>query len=104
MGENLRLARLRRRLQAGQVAERAGLSRMTLRAIERGDPSVSFGSYAKVLFSLGLDNDLEALGRDDDLGRKLQDAKLSITSRAPRRSAQVVKASATKAAPRNPDS
>ena len=43
MGESIRLARLRRRFSAAIVAERAGISRNTLRAIERGDPSVSLG-------------------------------------------------------------
>lgn len=100
VGENLRLARLRRRLHAQQVAERAGLSRTTLRAIERGDPSVSFGAYANVLFSLGLDKDLEALGSDDELGRKLQDGQIPVGSRAPRRAAQSVKATPSKATPK----
>ena len=85
VGENLRLARLRRQLSATQVAERAGISRPTLRAIENGDPTVSFGAYATVLFCLGLDSDLEALGRDDTLGRKLQDIGLTVKQRAPRR-------------------
>ena len=85
LGDNLRLARLRRHLSATQVAERAGISRQTLGSIERGDPSVSFGAYAMVLFCLGMEKDIEALGRDDELGRKLQDAGLTIKHRAPRR-------------------
>jgi transcriptional regulator with XRE-family HTH domain len=84
-GDNLRLARLRRHLSATQVAERAGISRQTLGAIERGDSSVSFGAYAMVLFCLGMEKDIEAMGRDDELGRKLQDAGLTIKRRAPRR-------------------
>lgn len=85
LGENVRLARLRRRIAASLLAERAGMSRVTLRAIERGDPSVSLGAYANVLHSLGLIDDLVAVAKDDALGRKLQDADLPTRARAPRR-------------------
>lgn len=85
VGGNLRLARLRRRLSGAQVAERAGITRPTLRAIEQGSPSVSFGAYCNVLFCLGLEDDLLAVGHDDELGRKLQDAQLQVKKRAPRR-------------------
>ncbi len=85
MGENIKLARLRRKLSSQQVAERAGLSRPTLISIEKGSPSVSFGSYAQVLMVLGLEKDLLKVASDDTLGRKLQDASLKTAERAPKR-------------------
>ncbi|MBL4586696.1 MAG: helix-turn-helix transcriptional regulator [Flavobacteriales bacterium] len=86
LGENIRLARLRRKLSAEQVAERAGLSRTTLTSIEKGRPSTSMGHYLRVLGVLGLEQDLSQIAKDDELGRKLQDAQLSHGERAPKRS------------------
>lgn len=84
MGENIKLARLRRKLTTEQIAERAGISRSTLWQVEKGLPSVSLGTYAQVLFVLGLENDLQLIAKDDVLGRKLQDAELSVRRRAPK--------------------
>ena len=86
MGEQIRLARLRRHLSAELVAERAGISRMTLSNIEKGSPSVAIGSYAAVLHALnGMDKDLLLIAKDDELGRKLQDLELPTRRRAPRK-------------------
>lgn len=84
-GEQIRLARLRRRLSASLVCERAGLSRPTLNAIEKGDVGVSIGAYARVLNALGLADDLLRLAADDELGRKLQDIDLPVRPRGARR-------------------
>ncbi len=85
VGEQIRLARLRRRLPSELVAERAKLSRATLTAIEKGAPSVAIGAYAAVLQALGgLERDLLLIARDDELGRKLQDLSLPQRQRAPR--------------------
>lgn len=69
-GERLQLARNRRKLSATLFAERIGVSRNTLQRVEDGDPGVSLGTYLRVL---GLEDNLDALARDDELGRKLQD-------------------------------
>ena len=86
MGEQIKLARLRRRLPADLVAERARISRATLWSIEKGAPSVSIGMYAAVLYSLNnMDSDLLKIAKDDELGRKLQDLELLTPKRAPKR-------------------
>jgi len=84
-GENLKLARLRRKLTTQQVAERAGITRTTLWQVEKGAPHVGMGAYAQVLFVLGMEKDLLKLATDDELGRRLQDAELVPGKRAPKR-------------------
>jgi len=76
VGENIRLARLRRKLTTLQVSERANIDRKTLYQIEKGNPGVSFGAYFNVLRVLGLHEDFLKLAADDEFGKKLQDLKL----------------------------
>jgi transcriptional regulator with XRE-family HTH domain len=77
LGERLRLARLRRRMTTTSFAERVGISRDTLHRLEKGEATIALGTYARALRVLGLDGDLDSVARDDELGRKLQDLRLS---------------------------
>jgi len=86
IGENIKLARLRRKITTTMLAERADISRVTLRKVENGESSVTMSTYANVLFCLGLEKDLLHLAGDDPLGRRLQDAELTHTKeRVPKR-------------------
>ena len=86
MGEQIKLARLRRNLTTELVAERAGISRASLWKVESGNPAVAMGIYAAVLHALGeMDKDLTLVCRDDELGRRLQDIGLLPRKRASRR-------------------
>ena len=86
MGEQIKLARLRRRLSAELVAERAGISRATLWNVEKGSPSVAIGLYAAVLHALGnMDSDFLLVAKDDEFGRTLQDLELPVRRRAPKK-------------------
>ena len=86
MGQQIKLARLRRDISAQLVAERAGISRATLWKIESGDPSVAMGMYAAVLHALNnMDKDLLLIAKDDEFGRQLQDLNLITKKKASRR-------------------
>ena len=86
MGEQIKLARLRRDLSAELVAERAGISRTSLWKGESGSPAVAIGIYAAVLHALGgMDTDLLLIAKDDELGRQMQDLNLLTGKRASRR-------------------
>jgi len=76
LGENMKLAYKRRGYTQSLIAERTGLSRLTVRKIEQGDPTVSIGHYVAVLNVLGMVEDFAKVASDDELGRKLQDIKL----------------------------
>lgn len=85
MGEQIKLARLRRSLSATLVAERAGISRASLWKVESGNPAVAMGIYAAVLHALNnLDKDLLLVAKDDQMGRQLQDLNLMPKKRASR--------------------
>lgn len=83
MGEQIKLARLRRNLSVELTAERADISRATLWKVEKGDPSVAIGIYAAVLHALNnMDQDLLLVAKDDPLGRTMQDLQLTVRKRA----------------------
>ena len=75
-GENVKLARKRRKLTTIQVAERANIGRNTLYLIEKGSPGVSIGAVFNVLRVLNLQDDFLKLAADDQMGKKLQDIEL----------------------------
>lgn len=76
LGDNIKLACKRRGYTQVLISQRTGLSRLTIRKIEQGDPKVSIGHYVSVLSMLGLTEDFARVANDDELGRKLQDIKL----------------------------
>lgn len=84
LGENIRLARLRRNLSVRIIAERVGVSVNTITSLEKGLAGVSIGVVANVLHALGLAEDIRLLAKDDALGRKLQDMELLPRKKAPK--------------------
>ncbi|GAA5582484.1 hypothetical protein Pgin04_01625 [Porphyromonas gingivalis] len=82
VGEQIKLARLRRNLSVAQIAERATCSPLTVSRVEKGAPTVSIGIYLRVLYALQLEDDILHLAKDDELGRRLQDLSLINRRRA----------------------
>ena len=82
VGEQIRLARLRRNLSIAQIAERATCSTLTVSRVEKGAPTVAIGIYLRILYALQLDDDILAIAKDDSLGRTLQDIGLKYRERA----------------------
>ena len=76
MGEQIMLARKRRHLSMQNIADRATVTRLTVSKVEHGDPTVSMGIYARILFALNLEKDITLIAANDPLGRQLQDAAL----------------------------
>lgn len=82
VGEQIKLARLRRNLSVAQIAERATCSPLTVSRIEKGTPTVAIGIYLRVLYALQLDDDILLLAQKDEMGRVLQDLTLKHRERA----------------------
>jgi len=78
LGQDIRDARLRRRIPTAVMAERASISRTTLNKIEKGDPGVSLGNYANVLFVLGMAERVGDLAdvKTDTVGLGLEEERL----------------------------
>lgn len=85
VGEQIRLARLRRNLSISEIAERATCSEQTVMRVEKGAPTVAMGIYLRILFAMDLDESILSLAKDDELGRTLQDLQLEVRKRAPKR-------------------
>ena len=85
VGEQIKLARLRRNLSVVQVAERATCSPLTVSRIEKGTPTVAIGIYLRVLYALQLDDDILLLAKKDEMGRTLQDLALKHRERTKQR-------------------
>ena len=86
LGSDIRDARLRRRIPVAVVAERASIGRSTLNRVEKGDPTVSLGIYATVLFVLGLVDRVGDLAdvRNDATGLQLEEEHLPKRIRTPK--------------------
>jgi transcriptional regulator with XRE-family HTH domain len=78
LGSDIRDARLRRRIPAAVMAQRAFISRTTLVKVEKGDPGVGIGTYAAVLFALGMLDRLRELtsAKTDEIGLALEEERL----------------------------
>lgn len=76
VGEQIKLARLRRNLSRAQVAERAMCSELTEARVEKGSPTVAIGTYLRILYALQLEDDILLIAKEDPLGQQLQDIAL----------------------------
>jgi transcriptional regulator with XRE-family HTH domain len=81
LGANIATARLRRRLRQQDLAEKAGITRATLAAIEQGRLGTGIGAYVSVLWALGLHADVTMLADPD---RDVEGATLEAARRPSR--------------------
>jgi transcriptional regulator with XRE-family HTH domain len=80
LGARIRIARQRRKLRLEDMAEKTGLSRSTVEAVERGAPTTAFGAYLTVLTVLGLARELDLIA-DPGLDRDGLALELSVTDK-----------------------
>lgn len=87
LGHDIRDARRRRRIPSAIAAQRASISRTTLVKVEKGEPGVAVGSYASLLFVLGLTDGLAALAdpKHDPVGLQLEEEHLPQRIRGSRK-------------------
>lgn len=85
VGEQIKLARLRRNLSIADIAERATCSQLSVMRVEKGSPTVAIGIYLRVLYAMQLDADILLLAQKDEIGRNLQDLELKHRRRASKR-------------------
>ena len=85
MGIRIQKARLRRNILAEVLVEHAGISKGTLSAIEKGEPTVSIGAYVAVLNALGMVQDLEAVAADKEGRQQYRELHLQERKRATKR-------------------
>ena len=81
MGKQIRLARLRRGIQVDEIADKAGISRVTVWAVEKGMDSVAIGNYAAILSALEVSEDFNLIAREDAAGHEAMDARLLMNVR-----------------------
>ncbi len=83
LGNNIRTARLRRAWRQIDLASKAGITRLTLIAIEKGKLTTGIGAYMSVLWALGLENQLETLADQstDSEGLTLQSSRMNKRAR-----------------------
>lgn len=86
VGEQIKLARLRRNFSIALIAERASCSPLTVARIEKGSPTVSIGIYLRVLYALQLDEDILLIAKDDSMGKMLQDLNMKNRKRVSKES------------------
>ena len=87
LGGDIKSARLRRRLPMSLVAERAGISVKTLGSLEKGEPGVSLGTVAAVIYALNMGTPLSDIldQKNDSFGLMLDEERLPKRARLPKR-------------------